>query len=133
MRKSQISVIELPFMFLLLGFILFYFYSSIDFNETSHKLEIESFLDSIYYSENFRTQIFQEDLSSLIVTSNWSNFSQIASSSFLNYELIISNNTVSKKIFSCNSTYNKYYAENILSIENNNNFEFRKIMFGVCY
>lgn len=133
MRKSQISVIELPFMFLLLGFILFYFYSSIDFNETSHKLEIESFLDSIYYSENFRTQIFQEDLSSLIVTSNWSNFSQIASISFLNYELIISNNTVSKKIFSCNSTYNKYYVENILSIENNNNFEFRKIMFGVCY
>lgn len=133
MSRAQVSIIELPFVFLLFGFILFYLHTNLDFNDQDHKLQIESFLDSIYYNENFRNEIFLENLSSDIITSNWSNFSLLANSSFSNYELIISTDILSKKIFSCDDTYNKYYSENIISIQNNTNYEFRKITFGVCY
>lgn len=133
MKKTQISVIELPMLFLLFGFALVYFNTSLDFNDIDYKLRIDSFLDSLYFSENFRNTIYNENLSSNSITSNWSNFSNLANSSFLKYELIISNNTISKTIFFCNDSNNKYFKEYILSIQNNTNFEFRKIKFGVCY
>ena len=138
MNKAQITVVEIPLLFLLLSGALIYFnYNNNNDNSFNHvedySLTINSFLNSIYYSNNFRKTIMLEDLSNNALTQNWTNISFYLNKSFLNYELVISNKTVTKNIFSCNATYNNYYSENIITIYNNSKYEFRKIKLGVCY
>lgn len=133
MKKSQITIVELPLLFLLFLFIVGNLFYSNDFSQVDHKLSIDSFLDSVYNSNEFRKQIMFEDLSTNNIVENWSNLSLYLNNSFSNYEFIISNSSVDKYIFSCNSSYNKIYSQRIVSIYNNSVFEFRKITLGVCY
>jgi len=135
MKKTQISIIEIPFIFVLFSFIIgfLYFTSNSNLNLDTEDLTISSSLDSIYYSEEFRSNILKEDLSITNPSQNWSNLSIYLNKIFLEYEFVISNSTTEKKIFSCNAKYSKKYFERIISIENNTNFKFRKIKLGVCY
>lgn len=130
--KSQISIIELPFVFLFFSvFIGYIYFNPVDISYNSQE-SLDSFIDSIYYSENFRDLIFSEDLSNSAVTEDWSNLQIDLDSAFSNYELLIANKTVSKTIFSCNSSYEEVFTQRILSIQNSSVFEFRKITLGVC-
>ena len=136
MKKSQITVAEIPLLILLISSSIIYFTYEPNINLIQNKdysVTINSFLNAIYSSDEFRNIIMKENLSSVTITENWTNMSKLLNETFGKYELIISNNTVSKKIFSCNTTYNKFFSEKIISIQNNSDFEFRKIKLGVCY
>ena len=132
-KKTQISIIEIPLLLLL--FISFLFIPGIlHQSETKdYKLSIDSFFDSIIYSEDYRDIFMDENLSKLSITEDYSNLKIVLDKVFIHYDLSISNLTVEKKIFSCEPIFNKYVSERIISIKNNDNFEFRKIILGVCY
>jgi len=131
--KGLISVFEITFLFILFFSSITYFGILTNHEEKDYKFNIESSLDTLYFYEQNRVLFMEEDLSNLTTTGNWTNISNILNSIYLNYELVISNNSISKKIFSCNSSNEKYYTERIISIENNEIYEFRKIKLGVCY
>jgi len=134
MKKGQISAIEIPIIFLLLSSALIYFNFTSDLsNNIDYSLTIDSFLNSLYFSNQFRKNIMLENLSTTTIIQDWSQVDTLLNKSFSNYELIISNKTTSKYIFSCNATYNKYFSQKTIAIYNNSNFEFRKITLGVCY
>lgn len=132
-KQSQISFVEFVLVFLLFGFLFTTLHYDTNLSEKDYKLTIDSFLDSIYYSENYRSLIIDEDLSKSTLTGNWTNFQAQLNKSFTNYEFIISNSSYSKKIYSCSAIYNKYYVERFISIKNNTKYDFRKIKLGVCY
>lgn len=132
-KFAQISFFEFVLIFLLFGFL---FTSSIYDSKTidkDHKIGVDSFLDSIYYSEDFRNLTFDENLSASALSEDWTQVQLLLDNSFNNYELILSNSSDSKHIFSCDAKYNKYYSERIISIKNNTRFEFRQLRLGVCY
>lgn len=131
--KSQISIIELPLLLLMFSGFLFFYGGLFEPEEIDYKLEVDSFLDSIIYNGDFRSLFLDEDLSVIVISDDWSNFEDLLNDSFLNYEIILSNLTIEKTIYSCDATHWKYMTERIISIENNENFEFRLIRLGVCY
>ena len=132
--KSQVSVFEIAFLLVLIfGFIVYISTYSEGNVFGQHKLQVESFFNSIYYNGDFRNNFLNENLSSVIVSQNWSNLTFLLNSSFVNYELKISNETTTKIIFSCNETYGREIAEKIIAIRDNDYYEFRKVTFGVCY
>ncbi len=131
-NRCQFSVIEMTFVFLLFLFAVTFFVSKSNIAQVDYKYNVESFLDSIYYSEDYRDLFFDEDLSNIAITQDWSTFNDFVNNSFNNYEFVLSNNSVSKNIITCDGDY-KYYSQRVISIKDNSNFEFRKIKLGVCY
>ncbi len=132
-RQSQVSFIEFVLVFLMFGFLFTTITYSNSIIDEDRKYTVDSMLDSLYNLEEFRNLTLDEDLSSSSLTGDWDNIESYLNSSFLGYELLISNNSFSKKIFSCSETYEKYFSENIISIKNNTEFDFRKVTLGVCY
>lgn len=132
-KKSQITVIEISFVLLLFIFVIGYF--SLDFksSQNDYVYNIDSFLDALDYSNEYRINIMQEDLTNIAITEDWSNLEILLNNSFNYYEFIILNSSHSKVIFSCNATINKYFTERIVAIEDNDNYNFRRIRLGVCY
>ena len=132
--RSQISVVELILVISLFSFTLI---SITNFqnvgSKVDYKFQIQSALDAIYYNSSNLQEIVLENLSSGVITSNWTLINNTLKNMFLNYELIISNNSKSKLIFSCDGQYNKFYDERITIGLVNGNYEFRKIILGVCY
>ena len=132
--KAQITVVEMGLLFLLFGTILgvlgMHFYE----DDSNYISQVDSFLDMIYYSNQFRSLFMGEDLGSSAISEDWIDLGVLLNNSFGsgNYEVILSNLSNSKKIYSCESNYEKYYVERILSINNNTLFEFRMIRLGVC-
>lgn len=132
--RSQVSVFEIAFgLTLFFSFILYFGFYSVEKEIGIHKTQVDTFIDSIYYSEEFRTIFTSEDLSSSSITQNWTNFSTYANDSFLTYSLVLSNETTNKIIYSCNESSGKEITEKIIAIKDNDYYEFRKITFGVCY
>lgn len=133
--KSQISIVEIAFVLLLLSFTAVYFSFNFDLSEPkNYQVNLDSSINSIYYSENFRNKIMSEDLSVEAYTNDYSDLQLILDEMYLNYEFIISDNINSKKIFACSDNSMKYYSEKIIAVPNNgNSFSFRKITLGVCY
>lgn len=132
--KSQVSAFEMTLGIILLFSTVMYFgYYFGEQNIGVHKTQVESFLDTIYYGEEFRNILMDEDLSQVNLTQNWANVSTLLNNSFRSYEVLVSNETVSKTIYSCNGTSGKEYSEKIITIKDNNNYEFRKLTLGVCY
>ncbi len=140
-RNAQISIIEFPMLIMLFSLFIGGIYIIPNLAQNDFSNNIESFLDSVYYSDDFRENVILENLSKDSLDVDWSNLNLILSEVYGdgNYEIIISNLTYSKVIFSCNASLNKYYAERIISIFNNSNtdnnsiYDFRKIKLGVCY
>lgn len=134
-KKCQISVFETMYSFLIVILMFsFYFYNSTkNINDKQYKYNIDSMLNSIYYSENFRSQILNENISEEALSQDWSLLNNTLKKAYSSYEFVIKNSTVSKKIFECDPTYSKIYSSKIIAIENNDNFKFREIILGVCY
>ena len=133
-KKTQISAFEMTLATILLFSSIMYFGYYIDEKNIGiHKTQIDSFLDTIYYNEDFRIIIMSEDLSQASLTQNWTTFSTLLNTSFKRYEILISNETVTKTIYSCTEISGKEYTEKIISILDNDNYEFRRITLGVCY
>ena len=132
-KLAQLSFFEFVLIFLLFGFLFTSVVYDFKIIPKDHKISIDSFLDSVYYSEDFRNLTFDEDLSQTTLSEDWGQLQLLLDNSFSNYELILSNISNSKYIFSCDAKYNKYYSEKIISIRNNTSFEFRQLRLGVCY
>ncbi|MCA9497020.1 MAG: hypothetical protein KC589_08810 [Nanoarchaeota archaeon] len=132
-KKSLFSVVEIPLVIVLFVSAFVYYGTMNQPNDVNYKFNIDSMLDSMYYSENYRHLIMDENLSSLTIDGNWSNVSSVLSEAFLNYELIIFDSDNGKKIFSCSSKFDKFYGERVISIKDNDIYDFRKIRLGVCY
>lgn len=132
--KSQVSVFEIGFaVTLLFAFTIYFGFYIMDDGVGVHKTQVESFTNSMYYSEEFRNLFMNEDLSQSTITQNWTNFSNLASNAFVSYSLVLSNETINKTIYSCTEISGKEITEKIMFIRDNNYSEFRKITFGVCY
>lgn len=131
-KFAQFSVIELSFVFLLFIFSISFFSAKSNVENVDYGYSVESFLDSIYYSEDFRSLMLDEDLSNGAITEDWSSFEEIVGRNFNSYSIAISNLSISKNIATCTGDF-KYVSERLISIENNDNFEFRMISLGVCY
>ena len=133
-KKAQISAFEMTMATILLFSSIMYFGYYIDEKSIGfHKTQIDSFLDTMYYSEDFRNIIMNEDLSQVTLTEDWTNISLLLNTSFRNYEILISNETVTKTIYSCTEDSGKEYSEKIIAILDNDYYEFMKITLGVCY
>ena len=133
-NKSQFASIEIILLILLFAFSTAYFYKPIDSTLQDYKLNIDSALDTIYYSDDYRSIIMNEDISLSSHTEDWSDINTTLSDFYRNFELILSDDNLSKNIFSCSGDFNtKYYTERVIAIEDNDNFEFRKLRLGVCY
>jgi len=133
-KKSQISAFEMTMATILLFSSIMYFGYYIDEKNIGfHKTQIDSFLDTMYYSEDFRNIMMNEDLSQEALTEDWTNVSLLLNTSFRSYEILISNETLTKTIYSCTEVSGKEYSEKIIAILDNDYYEFRKITLGVCY
>jgi len=132
-KICQFSVVEILFVILLIGsvsgYILF------DFKEVNkdYSTFVESGLDVIYYSEDYRNIIINENLQVGGLTENWNNLELALSDMTNNFELIILDNSDSKVIFSCNETSGKILDERVISVNSGDKFSFRKVRLGVCY
>lgn len=133
--KSQLSIVEVAFVLLLFSFVAVYFSFDFDLNEQkNYQVNLDSSLNSIYYSESFRNKIMSEDLSVEAFTNDYGDLESLLENMYVNYEFIISDDVNSKKIFTCSDSSMKYYSEKIISISDSGNiYNFRKIRIGVCY
>ena len=131
-KKGIITVIEMSLLVLLFGSITVYISLQSDFDYTNQE-SIESSLDFFYNSNDFHEVIILEDLTSVSLTEDWSEFSAVFNKSYLDYELIVSNISHSKKIFICKPKYSKINSQRIFSIHNNTEYEFRTLTLGVCF
>ncbi len=133
-NKSQIAVFEMIFAVILLISSIVYFGIYIpDQSNGLHKIQVESFMNSIYYNEEFRSNFIMENLSQSIVTENFNNLTYLLNKSFSNYGFKISNESISKTIFSCNETLGKEINQKLIAIKNNDIYEFRILTLEVCY
>lgn len=133
-KKSQLTVIEVSLLIIFSSFFLLSLsYISQENVVPDYSFTVETFLDSIYYSGDFRSQVINEDLSVVGVTEDWSSLELLLNDSFLKYELIISNTTSSKSIYSCSADNTKIIRERIIAINNSEQYEFRLLRLGVCY
>lgn len=133
MRRSQISVVEITLVLVMFASFIVYFGVLKQPVTTDHQIEIDSMADALYASEEFRERIISEELDIRLATENWSNISTILNSTFAEYELVVGNLTDEKKIEDCTGVYYKAYAERIITIKDNDNYDFRKFRIGVCY
>jgi hypothetical protein len=137
-KKTQISSIEV--LFLISFFFSFLIYLTFNFNsdyfEEKQQVKLNSLIDSIYFSEKFRDNIFNENISNPSLSTNWQELNTILKNSLNDYELKLITDSNSKLIFSCSKNYEEYsyvyFVERILFIKDNNNFEKRIIRLGVC-
>jgi hypothetical protein len=104
--------------------------------EEKQQVKLNSLIDSIYFSEKFRDNIFNENISNPSLSTNWQELNTILKNSLNDYELKLITDSNSKLIFSCSKNYEEYsyvyFVERILFIKDNNNFEKRIIRLGVC-
>lgn len=131
-KKSQITVIEVSFIFILFFGVISFFVVKPCVSEINYQKSIDSVADSIYYSEYFRSIIMDEDLTDSIKTEDWSAFESFMDSILPTYDFVISNVTLSETLYSCDGDF-KEFAERIISIKNNDIFEYRTFRIGVCY
>jgi len=136
--KSQISIIEIIFIILLLSVFFSYYSYNPDmfFQEKEYKNELNTIADSIYYSENYRDLIINENLTNNSIDyTKWNNFNQTISKLISNYEIIIRENNLSKNIFNCSGKIkNREFVERIIFCNNLSTVcKFRKIQIGGCY
>ena len=132
MKRAQISVVEGILMILLF---VFFFSSLTLYSQTTYtgsSVNLDSLLDSIYYSENYRDIIMNEDLSSEELSQDWSEIESVLNNSVGSYELILLNKTTNKKITECQASYGKNFEERIFG-SSQDEYEFRKLRIGVCY
>lgn len=132
-RKCQISIIEYSFVILLIITGFGYLYNSYSVETSDYKFTVESLLDSVYYSEDYRNIIMDEDLTNINIIQDWSSLLNLLEENLGKFELVISNDSNEKVLALCNETTTKIFSERIISIKDNSNFEFRKIKLGVCY
>lgn len=130
-KSGIITAIEISVLFLLISSFFIYFNHNLEI-DNKYNLNLESSLDSLLFLDQHRKILILENLSSSFLIEDWSNIEIYLDKVFLNYELIISNSTISKKIFSCESQISKTYTSRVVGIYNNSNYEFRKIILGVC-
>ena len=139
-KKSQMSIIESVFMIML--FVVFSTYYSYDTNSLiatqDYTFSIDSAVNSIYYSDDYRNIIFEEDLlNSTIDFVKWDSMNQTLSNMFYNFELVITDDTgnYSKTIFECKQgMYNKLLSERMFFCGADlDNCNFRVLRLGVCY
>lgn len=132
-KKAQITVVEMSFVALLFAATLVYLVSPASSVSSDYRYNIDSFLDTINTDSEFRDLILAENLSNSTIDGDWSNVENLLNNSFRKYELRVLNETTSKLIYSCNTSYDKYFVERLISISNLTNYEFRKVRLGVCY
>jgi len=137
-KKTQMSIVESVFMIML--FIAFTTYYSYDVNvlvpEQDYTFTVNSAVDSIYYSNDYRVDVFTENLTNSAVSSaKWSGLNQTLSKMFYNFEVVIRENNNSKTIFSCKpGMYSKMFSERMMFCGNDfSNCNFRALRVGVCY
>lgn len=132
-KKSQISVIEMAVVLGLFGAFSIYFGSLVEVNQVDYQFQIDSLLDSIYYSEDYRSVIMSEDLTSSELSQDWDEIINFIEEDVENFEIVVGNLSNEKIVTFCTGVYHKSFSEKVISIEDNDNFEFRKIRIGVCY
>ncbi len=132
-KKAQISIIEFTFVMVLLSATIGYLIYSFPLQSQDYDITLNSMLDSIYYSEDYRAIFMDENLAVGAKTENWNSLSSVLNKTLGNYELILYDDTNEKYIFSCNETLGKKFSERIIAIKNNTLYDFRKIRLGVCY
>jgi hypothetical protein len=132
--KGQFALIEILLIGLLLSSLIYLSYNSHREELQSYNYLVDSSIDAIYYSENFRDLIVSENLSVGILTQDWTEMQNILDYKFNNYELVIFNNTYEKVIFNgCDYDYkNKIIKERIVVLKNASSYDFRIIRLGVC-
>ena len=136
LRKSQFSIVETIFVILLfLSVIGTYTLYNNNYNSKDYSISLESAIDSIYYSLDYRELFINENIEISAITEDWSFLNNTLSNMFNKYELILldESQTISKTIFSCEEVNGKMYTERIISINSGNQFNFRIVRLGVCY
>lgn len=131
--KCQMSTVEIALVVMIFAFGISCLRFSNVFSQQDYKFSVDSALDSIYYSEDFRDIILSEDLSSSSPTQNWDDLKSLLDDMFINYEFVLSNVTYNKALYSCSNGYEKYIAQRIIAIKDNDNYDFRVVSLGVCY
>ena len=132
-RKAQLSVVEMGFVLLLLSTYLLYLGTLPSVPSPDPQYQIDSALDSLYYSEEYRDLFLNENLDIALPTGNWTNVTEYLNRSFSSYELIIASESQEKYIETCSASYYKSFSERILVVDTSGEeYEFRKLSLGVC-
>ena len=76
-----------------------------------------------------------EELSVFFISEDWETLNSTLSKMYRNFEVIVSNGSVSKTVISCRegNYTTRYFSERVVSIRDNDRYEFRKLRLGVCY
>ena len=136
MKKSisaQVSVFETGFILLLLFSSFIYFSLPQDSEENSYTFRGNSFIDVLSKNSSFRNNVLLENISNSSQTQNWSSINSLISKEFGSYSLLVKTNDSQKEIFSCTETLNKEVFERVITINSLNSYQFRTVVFGVCY
>lgn len=132
-NKAQFSVVEIVFLLFLFVGVSSLIVFDFKLPTKNYNSYLESGLNAIYYSSDYRDIIIAEDLSLPGLTEDWTNLNQTLNSMMGDFELIVSNESDSKIIFSCTESSGKFFDERIIAVNNGSIFNFRKLTLGVCY
>lgn len=132
-KKSQFSVIEVIFLVLLFSVISSYVFFDFKIPQKDYNLLLETSLDSIYYSEDYRQIIIDESLILSSLTEDWSQINVSLEKMLGDFELIVLDGSRSKVIVSCVESSGKVFDERIITVDSGDSYDFRKIRLGVCY
>lgn len=99
LKKAQFSIVEIIFLVLLFITISGYIFFDFKIPDKDYHLYLESSLNSIYYSEDFRDLILNENMSISTLTENWSSFNSTLSKMGNNFDFTIVSDDSKKKNF----------------------------------
>ena len=133
-KKGQFSAVEILLMIIMFATVATFFGNNPLSTSNDFKYSVESSINSIYQSNNYRNSIIDENLSTDTNSQNWSSLENLLNKKYNSYKVKILNKTSKKTILDkCNQTYNnKLISEKIVSTTGNDKYEFRRIRLEVC-
>ncbi|MFW5704553.1 MAG: hypothetical protein ACOCXG_01800 [Nanoarchaeota archaeon] len=132
-RKALLSAIEMPILLLIFASGIVYFGLVIEPGESySSSVLGDSIVDVVVENNTFRSLIFDEDLSQVALTQDWSFFESFLNQSIGSYEVIVGNLSVTKTIYTCEELSSKYFSERFIYAKNESFQEMRFLRLGVC-
>ena len=132
-NKSQITVIEVTLVAVLFAFTIPFLFTGSTPESSDYKYFTDSLLDTIHKNESYRSVFMDESLAAATRSEDWSAVLEFLNKSVTSYELVIANESVREAIVECTPSDFKYLSERIIAIEDNDNYEIRKLMLGVCH
>ncbi|MCA9486379.1 hypothetical protein H6501_00155 [Candidatus Woesearchaeota archaeon] len=134
MKKGLVSISEIVFLLFLFSSVMIFVNREVMSKNTfeSDHLEVESLLLSLYYSDEFRQLVVEEDLSQASVSGNWLSLETLLASQLGNYEILVGNLSTQKVLVACDAQNFKVQAQVPVVAFNETSSEFRYLQLGVC-